>query len=117
MRRHSRNEGEEIMIVKPLRGWVRWLAAPVAVSFSLLVSSGALFAQAPTIAESFNPAAVSIGQSSVLTFIITNPSASAITAVAFTDTFPTNLFVQTPNNLTGSCGAGTITAIAGSGAV
>jgi uncharacterized repeat protein (TIGR01451 family) len=106
------------MIVKSLRGgWVRRLAAPVAAFFTLLVTSGALFAQPPTIAKSFNPSGVAIGQSSVLTFTITNPSGSAITAVAFTDTFPANLFVQTPNNLTGSCGAGTITATAGSGAV
>jgi uncharacterized repeat protein (TIGR01451 family) len=106
------------MIVKSLRGgWVRRLAAPVAAFFTLLVTSGALFAQPPTIAKSFNPSGVAIGQSSVLTFTITNPSGSAITAVAFTDTFTANLFVQTPNNLTGSCGAGTITATAGSGAV
>jgi uncharacterized repeat protein (TIGR01451 family) len=94
------------MIVKSLRGgWVRWLAAPVAAFFALLVTSGALFAQPPTIAESFNPTGVAIGQTSILTFTITNPSGSAITAVAFNDTFPANLFVQTPNNLTGSCGS------------
>jgi uncharacterized repeat protein (TIGR01451 family) len=98
------------MIAKPLRNGV-------AAFFTLVVTSGALLAQPPTIAKSFNPAGVAIGQSSVLTFTITNPSASPITAVSFTDTFPANLFVQTPNNLTGSCGTGTITAIAGSGAV
>jgi uncharacterized repeat protein (TIGR01451 family) len=106
------------MIVKSVRdGWVRWLVAPMAAFFTLLVTSGALFAQPPTIAKSFNPSGVAIGQTSILTFTITNPSPSAITAVAFTDTFPANLFVQTPNNLTGSCGAGTITATPGSSAV
>jgi uncharacterized repeat protein (TIGR01451 family) len=106
------------MIVKSLRGgWERRLAAPVAAFFTLLVTSGALFAQPPTIAKSFNPSGVAIGQTSILTFTITNPSGSAITAVAFTDTFPANLFVQTPNNLTGSCGAGTITATPASSAV
>jgi uncharacterized repeat protein (TIGR01451 family) len=106
------------MIVKSLRGgWVRRLAAPVAAFFTLLVTSGALFAQPPTIAASFNPSGVAIGQTSILTFTITNPSASAITGVAFTDTFPANLFIQTPNNLTGSCGAGTITATAAGSAV
>jgi uncharacterized repeat protein (TIGR01451 family) len=106
------------MIVKSLRGgWVRCLATPLAVFFMFLATSGALFAQPPTIAESFNPSGVSIGQTSILTFTITNPSGSAITAVAFTDTLPANLFVQTPNNLTGSCGAGTITATPGSSAV
>ncbi len=106
------------MIVKSLRGgWVRCVAAPVAAFFTLLVTSGALFAQPPTIAKSFNPSGLSIGQSSILTFTITNPSGSPITAVAFADTFPVNLFVQNPNNLTGSCGAGTVTAIPGSSAV
>src|SRR6266481_2806239 len=90
------------MIVKSLRGeWVRWLAAPVAAFFALLAQ--------PTISKSFNPSGLSIGQSSILTFTINNPSGSAITGVAFTDTFPTNLFVLNPNGLTGSCGAGTIT--------
>jgi uncharacterized repeat protein (TIGR01451 family) len=100
------------MIVKSLR-----LTAPVAVLFTLLLTSRTLPAQPPAIAIAFNPASVSIGQSSVLTFTINNPSGGAITAVGFTDTFPANLFVQTPNNLTGSCGAGTITAAAGSSAV
>ena len=100
------------MIVKSLR-----MAAPAAAFLTLLLTSGTLPAQPPTIAIAFNPASVSIGQSSVLTVTINNPSGSAITAVAFADIFPANLFVQTPNNLTGSCGAGTITAVAGSSAV
>src|SRR6266404_5447139 len=91
MKRHSRGRREQNMIVKRLRGgWVRWLAAPVAAFFTLLVTSGALFAQPPAIAKSFNPSGVAIGQTSILTFTITNPSGSAITAVAFTDTFPVN---------------------------
>src|SRR5258708_3991391 len=95
------------MIVNSLRGGVRWLAAPVAAFFTLLVTSGALLAQ-PTISKSFNPSSLSIGQTSILTFTITNPSGSAITGVTFNDTFPTNLFVQSPDGLTGTCGAGTI---------
>ena len=82
---------------------------------SLAISCGAL-AQ-PTITKAFNPTSVQIGQTSSLSFTISNPAASAISAVAFTDTFPANLFVATPNNLTGSCGLGTITAVAGSGSV
>jgi uncharacterized repeat protein (TIGR01451 family) len=106
------------MIIESLRGGrVRRLAAPKAAFLMLLVTSGALLAQPPTIAESFNPSAGTIGQTSILTFTISNPSGSAITAVAFTDVFPANLFVQTPNNLTGSCGAGTITAASGSSSV
>ncbi|HEV2722265.1 MAG TPA: Ig-like domain-containing protein, partial [Thermoanaerobaculia bacterium] len=86
-----------------------------ALVMSLAVPGG-LFAQ-PTIAKSFNPNSVQIGQRSTLTFTINNPAASAVSAVAFTDNFPANLFVANPNNLVGSCGSGTITATAGSGSV
>jgi uncharacterized repeat protein (TIGR01451 family) len=89
----------------------------VAAFFTLLVTSGALFAQPPTIAKSFNPSGVAIGQTSTLTFTITNPSASPITGVTFSDSFPANVFVQNPNGLTGSCGAGTITASGGGSSV
>jgi len=81
-----------------------------------LFATGGLLAQ-PTIAKSFNPANVFIGEKSTLTFTIQNPAASAISGVAFTDNFPVNLFVATPNNVVGSCGSGTITATAGSSSV
>src|SRR5690349_7249680 len=96
--------------------WNRWYAAPLAAFVMSLVAPGGLFAQ-PTIAKSFNPASVQIGERSTLTFTINNPAGSAISAVAFTDNFPANLFVATPNNLTGSCGSGTITATAGTSSV
>jgi uncharacterized repeat protein (TIGR01451 family) len=106
------------MIVKSLHdGSLRWLAAPAAALFILSATSGALSAQPPSISKSFNPSSVLTGQTSTLTFTISNPSASPITGVAFTDTFPANLFVQNPNGLTGSCGAGTIAAAAGGSSV
>ncbi|HYL73403.1 MAG TPA: hypothetical protein VEU96_04320 [Bryobacteraceae bacterium] len=71
----------------------------------------------PTIAKAFNPTTVSIGQTSTLTFTVTNPGSNPLTGVGFTDTLPANLFIQTPNGLTGSCGGGTITATAGTGTV
>jgi uncharacterized repeat protein (TIGR01451 family) len=74
-------------------------------------------AMPPTIAKAFNPATVSIGQTSTLTFTIMNPGSNPLTGVGFTDTFPANLFVQNPNGLTGSCGGGTIAATAGTGTV
>src|SRR5581483_10454851 len=89
------------------------LSTAVAIS---LLSATALFAQ-PTITQSLNPGSVQIGERSTLTFTINNPAASAISAVAFTDTLPSNLFVAAPNNLVGSCGSGTITAAAGGGSV
>jgi uncharacterized repeat protein (TIGR01451 family) len=75
-----------------------------------------LFAQ-PTLVETFNPTNVATGQTSVLSFTILNPSGAAISNVAFSDTFPGNLFVQNPNDLTGGCGAGVITAAPGASSV
>ena len=51
------------MNLKLLRGgWLCGLGAPVAAFFMLLVTSGELFGQPPTIAASFNPTSVAIGQ-------------------------------------------------------
>jgi uncharacterized repeat protein (TIGR01451 family) len=72
----------------------------------------------PTFAKSFSPTTTSINGLSALSFTITNPNAgTAISNIAFTDTLPAGLVVSTPNGQTGSCGAGTITAVAGSGSV
>ncbi len=71
----------------------------------------------PSISKSFGVSNIPPNGTTSLTFTITNPAANtaALTGVAFTDTLPANIFVATPNGLTGSCGGGTITAIAGSG--
>jgi uncharacterized repeat protein (TIGR01451 family) len=90
--------------------------ARLAALAALSMTAGGLLAQ-PTIAIAFNPTNVEVGQTSALTFTINNPSGSPITAVAFTDTFPANLFVQNPNDILGSCGAGVITAAAGGNSV
>ena len=42
---------------------------------------------------------------------------ASLSSVAFSDTLPAGLSVSTPNGLAGSCGGGTITATAGSGAI
>jgi uncharacterized repeat protein (TIGR01451 family) len=53
-----------------------------------------------------------------LSFTITNSNAAnGLTGVAVTDTLPAGLVVSTPNGLTGTCGAGTITAAAGANSV
>ena len=74
---------------------------------------------APSISKSFGVSNIPPNGTTSLTFTITNPAANtaALTGVAFTDTLPANLFLATPNGLIGSCGGGTITAIAGSGSV
>jgi hypothetical protein len=72
----------------------------------------------PTITKVFGAATIPLNGSTSLTFSIQNPNAStALTGVAFTDNLPAGLVVSTPNGLTGSCGGGTITAVAGAGSV
>jgi uncharacterized repeat protein (TIGR01451 family) len=74
---------------------------------------------APTIVKAFGAASIGVGGTTSLSFTINNPNAStALNGVAFSDTLPAGLIVSTPSNgLTGSCGGGTITAVAGSGSV
>src|SRR5207302_1617032 len=71
-----------------------------------------------TTVKAFTPGSIVVNGTSALTITITNPSANtvALTGVGFTDTFPANLVVATPNGLTNTCG-GTATATAGSGSV
>jgi uncharacterized repeat protein (TIGR01451 family) len=72
----------------------------------------------PVISKAFSPTKITPGSATTLTFTIRNPnSAGTLTGVAFTDTLPAGLVVNTPAGLTGSCGGGTITATAGSGTV
>jgi uncharacterized repeat protein (TIGR01451 family) len=69
----------------------------------------------PAVAKVFGAASIGLGASTSLTFTITNPNSStALAGVALTDNLPAGLVVATPNGASGSCGAGTITAAAGS---
>jgi uncharacterized repeat protein (TIGR01451 family) len=72
----------------------------------------------PTIQKTFLVSAQAINIPSTLSFTITNPNGSmALTGVAMSDTLPAGLVVSTPNGMFGSCGAGTITATAGSSTI
>ena len=72
----------------------------------------------PTIGKQFGAGSVLVNGSTTLTFNIANPNAtSAMSGIGMTDTLPAGLVVSTPNGLTGSCGGGTITAVAGSGSI
>ena len=72
----------------------------------------------PTISKSFGASSILLNNTTSLSFTITNPNATAsLTGVGVTDSLPSGLKVATPNGLIGSCGGGTITAVAGSGSV
>lgn len=72
----------------------------------------------PTIGKSFGAADIPLDGNTTLTFNINNPNAtSSLTGIGFIDTLPPGLAVATPNGVSGTCGGGTITAIAGSGAI
>src|SRR5205085_7348664 len=72
----------------------------------------------PTISKAFGAASIPLNGSTSLSFTITNPNtASALSGVAFTDNLPAGLAVAATPNVTGSCGSGTITAVAGSGSI
>src|ERR1017187_3134039 len=72
----------------------------------------------PTITKTFGAATIAVNGTTSLSFTITNPNvAFSVSGVAVTDTLPAGLVVSTPNGLTGTCGGGTITAVAGSGSV
>ena len=72
----------------------------------------------PTIASSFIPNLIGVGNTTptALAYTLTNPNASASSsAVGFTDTLPAGLTIDDPNGLNGNCGTtGTITAAPGS---
>ncbi len=72
----------------------------------------------PSISKSFGAASIGLAGSTSLSFTITNSNAAiALTGVAFTDPLPAGLVVSTPNALTGTCGNGVVTALAGSSTV
>jgi uncharacterized repeat protein (TIGR01451 family) len=73
---------------------------------------------APTISKAFGAASIPLNGTTSLSFTITNPNtASALSGVAFTDTLPAGVVVAATPNVIGSCGSGTITAVAGSGSI
>src|ERR1700730_1852737 len=72
---------------------------------------------APTISIAFGSSSIALNASTSLAFTISNPNASPLTAVTFTDSLPSGLVVATPSGLSGSCGGGAITAVSASSSV
>ena len=72
----------------------------------------------PTITKVFGSASISLNGNTTLTFTVSNPNpGTGLTGVGFTDALPSGLIIATPNGMTGSCGGGTITGIAGTASV
>ena len=71
----------------------------------------------PTITKSFSPGAIRTGNTSTITFTLTNPDSQALTNAGFTDTYPNNLQNTNPPNAITNCTGGTVTAAAGGGSV
>ncbi len=59
----------------------------------------------PSITKSFTPTNITVGGTSTITLVITNPNASvALTGVAVTDTFPAGMTVAAPLTTSNTCG-------------
>ena len=71
----------------------------------------------PTISKVFSPTTVGTGVSSVLTITLSNQNATALTAAAFTDTYPGGLINSATPSGTTTCGSGTVTAAPGGSSV
>ena len=72
---------------------------------------------APGISKAFGSKSFHVGETTSLSFTISNSNSLQLTGVGFTDTLPPGLLIATPNGLTGSCGGGPITATAGSNTI
>jgi uncharacterized repeat protein (TIGR01451 family) len=65
----------------------------------------------PVATKSFLPTTIAANTPSVLTILVSNPNAQALTVLAFSDTLPAGLMIANPPNLTTTCG-GTPLAVA-----
>ncbi|WP_460596085.1 DUF7933 domain-containing protein [Geomonas sp. Red276] len=76
-------------------------------------ASGTLVVMAtPTVTKSFSPNSVNVGSTSVMSVVLTNPNAVAITGAAFTDGYPSGLqnTASAGAAITGTGCSGTLTA-------
>jgi hypothetical protein len=91
----------------------------VAIGAIAVAPAAALAASPPTLTSSFTPTSITAGNTSALTFTITNPNSSgSLTGIAFTDTLPAGLVVDNPNGTNGTCGSTSVlTAAPGSGTI
>lgn len=69
----------------------------------------------PTIAKAFSAAVITPGDTSTLTFTLSNDNPTAATGITFTDTYPAGVVNDTPLTTGGTCTGVTTTASAGGG--
>ncbi len=68
----------------------------------------------PVIIKAFGAASIPLNGSTSLSFTIqNNNTATTLSSIGFNDTLPAGMVVSSPSVVSGSCGGGTITAIAG----
>lgn len=79
-------------------------------------ASAVLTVARPAIAKSFATSPIAAGASSVLTLTLSNPTNAAMTAAAFTDTYPSGMTNAAAPTASTTCG-GTVTAAANGGSV
>ncbi|MGZ4231235.1 MAG: DUF7933 domain-containing protein [Solirubrobacteraceae bacterium] len=91
----------------------------VAIGAIAVAPAAALAASPPTLTSSFTPTSITVGNTSALSFTITNPhSSGSLTGIAFTDALPAGLVVDNPNGTNGTCGSTSVlTAAPGSGTI
>ncbi|MGD2057417.1 MAG: hypothetical protein PVI04_01700, partial [Anaerolineales bacterium] len=70
--------------------------------------SGCPRPDAPTLSKEFSPTTIPEGSTSTLTFTLSNPNSSTLTAVTFEDTLPSGLLIANPNGLGQSCSTGSL---------
>ncbi len=101
------------VIINNTTGPVASSAGPGAAGTATLT----VIALAPTLTKAFGAVSIGPGGTTTLTFTLNNPNTISLTGLSFADTLPGGLIVATPNGLTGSCDAGTITAVAGTNSI
>src|SRR5262249_7879782 len=82
----------------------------------LTASASLVVAVAPSLATTFTPSSITVGNTSALKYTVSNTNNVALNGVAFTDTLPAGLTIAT-GGLSGTCGGGTITAADGTNQV
>jgi len=64
------------------------------------------FATGITFTAGYSPSPITVGGTSVLTFMVHNDTAGTLTGVTFTDVLPAGLTIASPNNISGFCTGG-----------